>query len=74
MGSAILGAIAKAVVGWLGSLLTGWMQRAADRQQGRKDQAAEDIAAAQKGDEDAKTIEDRNSGLSDSELDDKLRS
>lgn len=42
-------------------------------QEGREKQKADDIAAAQKDDQDARTIEDRNAGLSDSDLDSKLR-
>lgn len=70
----IVGMIAQAVLGWFGSLLTGWMQRAEDKAQGRKDQAADDTAAAQKADVNAKTIEERDRDLSDDELDKRLRS
>lgn len=71
--SSIASMIAQAVLGWFGSLLTGWMQRSEDKAQGRKDQAADDTAAAQKADTDAKTIDDRDGALSDDDLNKRLR-
>lgn len=70
----MLGAIVQGVLGWLSSILFGWMKSAEDKAQGRKDQAADDNAAAQKADQNAKTIEDADSHLSDDELNRRLRS
>jgi len=66
--------IIQAVLGWLSSMVFGWMQRAEDKAQGRKDQAADDNTATVKADTDAKAIEDRDRQLTDDELDKRLRS
>lgn len=41
----LIKAIASALFGWIGTLITGWLQRREDRAQGAKDQAAKETAS-----------------------------
>lgn len=67
--------IAAAVARALG--LLDWLERLVEHskavQEGREKQKADDVAAAQKDDQDARSIEDGNSRLSDDALNERLR-